>query len=99
MLSTNAAPSVNGHSAYGSETTAGGPPAVVLSVPVPNDLCPRLKQLDAAYNKARSDLEAFYRSLMIVMGLPPDTEWKLDTETMILPRLSPPTDANALPPA
>ena len=71
-----ALPSLNGHSS-GAVTPA-------TSMTVPEALRPRLAEVGRAYEEARSAMQLYVKSLMVVLGLPPDSEWDIDTETGIL---------------
>ena len=77
--------SLNGHEQ--GHDIASSPPDGAISVP--EALRPRLLALTEAHARAKADLAAFLQSLMVVMGLPPDTIWGVETETMLMTQRGP----------
>jgi len=73
--------STNGHAAVriveGSE------------ISVPQACQPKPRKLSDAFIKARADLELFQTMLFLAMRLPTDTNWTLDTDTMMISQVGP----------
>lgn len=72
----------------GAASVPSSSPAVPL--PVPPLFRGKLLELATACDKARQDLDLYYQMLLLAMGLPPDTEWTVDTDTMVMTPVMPP---------
>jgi hypothetical protein len=71
MPALEAIASPNGHGAAGAAPLA-----------VPGPFRGKLLELVGNYQKAKADLDLFHSMMLMAMGLPPDSSWNLDTETM-----------------
>ena len=63
------------------------------TIAVPPPFQAKLQELAKGYEKARADLMLFQDMLFLAMGLPPGSNWNLDTDTMTLTRLPDNVDA------
>jgi len=87
-------PEINGHGPGSPILLSGDPGAVPETMLVPPMFRAKLLEMTQSHEKARHDLALYVDVMLMALKLPPDTLWRVNTDTMAIEPVAPDAPPN-----